>query len=135
MTDRQRDLVRHAWEHLRPHADLAVEIFYADLFRRDPALRDFIGEKLSAQKPPLVPALDTLVRGLDDLDTLLPAVRQLGRHRAEHGLHYAAPGALRAALLHTLHETLGPLFTPEVRQACIAVHDLVAATARSLATA
>jgi hemoglobin-like flavoprotein len=129
MTDRQRDLVQSTWEYVLPLADIAVELFYAELFRRDPSLRDFIADKLSAQKRILVPGFAILVRGLDDLDTFLPALRQLGRRHPDHGVHYAAPDSARAALLHTLREILGPLFTPEVEEAWTAVYDLIATTA------
>ena len=67
MTDRQRDLVQNTWEYVLPLADIAVELFYAELFRRDPSLRDFIGDKLSAQKRILVPGFAILVRGLDGI--------------------------------------------------------------------
>jgi hemoglobin-like flavoprotein len=129
MTDRQRDQVQNTWEYVLPLADIAVELFYAELFRRDPSLRDFIGDKLSAQKRILVPGFAILVRGLDDLDTFPTALRQLGRRHPGHGIHYAAPDSARGALLHTLREILGPLFTPEAEQAWTAVYDLIATAA------
>ena len=137
MTNRQRDLVQCTWEYVLPLADVAVEMFYAELFRRDPSLRDFIADKLSAQKRILVPSFAILVRHLDDLDTFLPALRQLGRRHPRHGVHYASPDSARGALLHTLREILGPLFTPEAEEAWLVVYDLIAtaATDHSLAAA
>lgn len=129
MTERQRDLVQYTWEYVLPLADIAVEVFYADLFRRDPSLRDFIADKLPAQKRILVPGFAILVRGLSDLDTFLPALRQLARRHSDHSVHYASPDAVRAALLHTLSEMLGPLFTAETEEAWNAVYDLIAETA------
>lgn len=126
MTPRQRHLVQSTWEYVLPLASIAVELFYARLFRLDPSLRPFIAEKLPAQKRILVPGLTILVHGLNDLDSFLPAIRQLGRRPDCDGIAYAAPDTLRDALLHTLGEILGPLYTLETESAWNAFYDLIA---------
>lgn len=126
MTDRQRELVQAVWAYVGPLPDVAVELFYAELFRRDPTLRAFVADRLPAQKRLLFPAIDILVRGLDDPSALRAAARQLGRRHAAGGVEYARPGTVRGALLHVMRETAGPLFTPEAEDAWIAFHDFLA---------
>jgi hemoglobin-like flavoprotein len=75
------------------------------------------------------------VRGLDRLDELVPAVRDLGTRHAAYGVkdgHYETVGA---ALLWTLERGLGPEFTPEVEEAWVAVYRLLAATMKDAARA
>jgi nitric oxide dioxygenase len=68
------------------------------------------------------------VGGLQDLDTLVPAVKALGARHAGYGVtqtHYALVGE---ALLFTLERGLGAGFTPAVRAAWIKVYGVLAAT-------
>jgi len=64
-----------------------------------------------------MPMLGTAVAGLGHLDTLVPAMRALGRRHTGYGVktkHYAPVGS---ALLWTLEKGLGMSFTPEVKDA------------------
>lgn len=70
-----------------------------------------------AQGQKLMQALALVTNSLDQLDTILPEVKQLGIRHARYGMnegHYATVGA---ALLWTLEKNLGPALTPEVRAA------------------
>jgi hemoglobin-like flavoprotein len=62
------------------------------------------------------------------LDSLVPAVRDLGRRHAEYGLRGAGYNTVGAALLWTLEQGLGGEFTPEVMDACIAAYTILAPT-------
>jgi hemoglobin-like flavoprotein len=68
------------------------------------------------------------VRGLDNLNQLIPAVEDLGRRHGNYGVrdeHYKTVGG---ALLWTLERGLGEHFTQDVREAWIAVYEVLALT-------
>lgn len=121
MTHRQLELVRSTWAYALPLADLGVEMFYAELFRLDPGLRELLQPSLPAQKRLLAPALGMLVEHLDDSEAFLAASRQIGRLDHLRSLRQAAPADLRDAFLHALRETAGAVCNDESRQAWIAV--------------
>ena len=81
---------------------------------------------LAAQRRKLLTALAAVVGGLDRLDEILPAVRELGRRHARYGAepgHYATVGR---ALISTLEQGLGAGFTPATRRVWIEAYNLLA---------
>jgi hemoglobin-like flavoprotein len=68
------------------------------------------------------------VRGLDDLDSIVPAVQALGRRHAGYGVSPSHFDTVATALLWTLEMGLGPRFTPDVRDAWVAVYTLLTTT-------
>jgi len=54
---------------------------------------------------------------IDQLDAILPAVRQLGERHRGYGVSADHYGPVGAALLWTLEQGLGSAFTPEVKAA------------------
>jgi nitric oxide dioxygenase len=93
-------------------------IFYARLFELDSRLEGlFSNTDMPKQRKVLMQTLAVVVKSIDKLDQLVPAVRALGRRHASYGVrteHYATVGA---ALLWTLEQGLGDAFTSEVREA------------------
>jgi len=80
------------------------------------------------QRRKLMTMLAMVVKGLERLDTLIPAVRALGERHAGYGVqdeHYATVGA---ALLWTLGQGLGDSFTPEVEAAWTVAYTVLADT-------
>ena len=72
---------------------------------------------MAEQRRKVIQALTLAVEGLDDLDTLLPAIRDLGRRHHGYGVndkHYESVGV---ALLWTLQQGLGAAWTPAVASA------------------
>ena len=72
---------------------------------------------MAAQRKVLMQTLTVVVKSIDRLDQIVPAVQALGRRHAGYGVreeHYATVGA---ALLWTLEQGLGEAFTPAVRDA------------------
>ena len=74
-------------------------------------------DDLSEQKKKLMAMLGTVVAGLNQLDTLMPAVRSLGRRHSGYGVTAAHYTPVGSALLWTLEKGLGEAFTPEVKDA------------------
>ena len=127
MTPQHQDLIRSSWAQIAPIADPAARIFYDRLFKLDPSLRPmFAFTDMDEQRKKLMQTLAVVVRGIEDLETLIPAVEALGRRHAGYGVqpgHYATVGR---ALLDTLAVGLGEDFTPEVRAAWSEAYELLA---------
>jgi hemoglobin-like flavoprotein len=118
MTPTEVGLIRESWTAVEPIADTAASLFYGRLFELDPAIeRLFRRTDMAAQRKVLMQTLTVVVKSLDKLDQIVPAVQALGRRHAGYGVreeHYATVGA---ALLWTLEQGLGEAFTPPVRDA------------------
>ena len=117
MTPQQIDLVQSSFKKVVPIAGTAADLFYDRLFEIAPEVRPLFPQDLGEQKKKLMTMLGTAVSNLHKLDTILPAVKDLGSRHKGYGVtaaHYAPVGA---ALLWTLEKGLGPDFTPEVKAA------------------
>ncbi len=126
MTPEQIDLVQSSWAKVAPIADQAADIFYGHLFENNPAVRSMFSEDMSKQKKALMGMLAVAVNGLDKLDTILPAVQELGRRHVAYGAMPEHYGAVAGSLLHTLGAGLGNDFTPEVKEAWTAAYNTLA---------
>lgn len=128
MTPNQIKLVQTSFAQVAPIAATAADLFYGRLFEVAPKLRPMFPEDLSEQKKKLMAMLGTAVAGLSQLDTLMPAVRALGRRHAGYGVtaqHYAPVGS---ALLWTLEKGLGEAFTPELKDAWATAYIVLSTT-------
>jgi hemoglobin-like flavoprotein len=127
MTPNQQQLIRDTWAQVTPIADEAARLFYERLFELDPALRRlFARTDMPAQRKNLVQTLTVVVKSIDKLEALVPAVEALGRRHAGYGVrprHYATVGQ---ALLDTLALGLGDSFTPDARDAWAEAYGLLA---------
>ncbi|WP_238364209.1 globin family protein [Mesobacterium pallidum] len=126
MTPRQIDLVQSTFRRIAPLQDVAADMFYARLFEIAPQLRPLFPEDMRSQKTMLMQMLSAAVTGLRDMDSILPALTDLGarhQHYKVQPQHYDFVGA---ALLETLREALGPDFTPEVEDAWAETYALLA---------
>jgi hemoglobin-like flavoprotein len=133
MTPRENHLVQKSFTTVAPIAEIAAALFYERLFTLDPSLRRLFRDDMKTQGRHLMATLTVAVRGLDDVETLLPVVQALGRRHLTYGVtdeHYATVGQ---ALLWTLEQGLGGAFTPDVRAAWTAVYELLAGAMRETA--
>ena len=129
------DLIRTSWSGVEPIADTAAGLFYGRLFELDPAIeRLFRRTDMAAQRKILMQTLTVVVKSLDKLEQLVPAVQALGRRHAGYGVresHYATVGE---ALLWTLEQGLGASFTPPVRAAWAEAYGILASVMIAAAT-
>jgi len=126
MTPQQRTLVQRSFEKVAPIGDTAARLFYERLFELDPNLRALFSKDISEQGRKLMQMLAYCVRGLDDWDALVPAVRELGVRHIEYRVADEDYDTVAEALLWTLEKGLGSDFTPEVRDAWRTVYCLLA---------
>ena len=127
MTPEQKKIVQRTWRLVVPIADKAATLFYDRLFEIDPSTRPmFRAETLAEQRKKLVQILAAAVSGLDDLDALVPVVKDLGRRHAGYGVTAAHYDSVGQALLWTLEQGLGAAWTPEAKAAWTEVYGLIA---------
>jgi hemoglobin-like flavoprotein len=118
---------------LLPIADTAASLFYGRLFEMDPSLQPLFSTDIAEQGKKLMQMITLSVNGLSKPESLLPAVRNLGRRHVDYGVkdeHYDTVGA---ALLWTLEKGLGDGFTPEVKEAWTETYVLLATTMKEAA--
>ena len=123
MTPQQIELVQRRFQKVVPIAGTAADLFYDRLFEIAPEMRSLFPDDISEQKRKLMAMLSTAVANLHKLDTILPAVKDLGQRHKGYGVmvvHYAPVGA---ALLWTLEKGLGSDFTPDVKAAWTATYN------------
>lgn len=128
MNTEQIALVQDSFGHVLPIADTAATLFYTRLFELDPALRPLFRGDMQEQGRKLMAMLRLAVNGLNRLDTLVPAVQDLGRRHVGYNVQAAHYDTVGAALLWTLAQGLGEAFTPAVEAAWTAVYTVLATT-------
>lgn len=135
VTPRQIELVQTTWEQVVPIADTAADLFYGQLFTIAPQVKPLFPEDMTEQKKKLMMMITVAVRGLNNVEALVPALHKLGAGHVAYGVkdeHYPIVGA---ALLWTLEKGLGEAWTDEVKEAWVAVYTLLADTMKAGAAA
>jgi len=130
----EMQLVQSTWSKVVPIADTAASLFYERLFELDPELRPlFESSDMVSQRKKLMQALALVVNGLNNPDSVLPQVEELGRRHVDYGVedrHYDTVGA---ALLWTLEQGLGEHWNPAARDAWTGAYGLVAGVMKTAA--
>ena len=119
MTPEQIERVRSSFANIAASQRKAALLFYRRLFELEPGLRPLLRSGRPARGARLVPILGDVVGALDQLERVLPRLRDLGRRYAARGVgpeHYATAGE---ALIWSLEQGLGAAFTRETRRAWI----------------
>jgi methyl-accepting chemotaxis protein/hemoglobin-like flavoprotein/PAS domain-containing protein len=129
----QTSLVQQTFAQVAPIADQAAALFYRRLFELDPSLSRLFKGDMVQQGYKLMQMIGAAVRGLDDMDKLVPVLKQIGSRHAGYGVQDAHYETVGTALLWTLQQGLGPAFTPEVRTAWTDVYGVLAQTMKAAA--
>jgi len=133
MTPHAKQLVQQSWALVAPISDVAAGLFSGRLFELDPSLRPLFKGDITEQGRKLMQTLAVVVKGIDNLDALVPAVEALGRRHGGYGVTDGHYDTVAAALLWTLEQGLGAAFTPEVRDAWVEAYTLLAAVMKRAA--
>jgi hemoglobin-like flavoprotein len=135
MTPKQIQLVQTSWKQVLPISDKAAELFYGRLFQLEPSYRRLFTTDSKEQGRKLMQMITVAVNGLPKLDTIVPAVEDLGRRHVEYDVTEEMYDTVGAALLWTLGQGLGPAFTPEVEEAWTETYNTLADVMKSAAYA
>jgi hemoglobin-like flavoprotein len=135
MNPNQVKLVQASFAKLQPMAPEVADLFYARLFEIAPNLRELFGKDMAEQKKKLTGMLATAVANLDQIDKIAFAVQGLGRRHAQYGVKDAHYTIVGEALIWTLCQSLGPVFTTAVRDAWIAAYTALATVMKEAARA
>lgn len=123
MDSAQIALVQDSFAKVVPIADAAAEIFYADLFESAPEVQPyFANSDMAEQGKKLMTTLGVVVRGLDNLDMVLPAARELAVRHVDYGVQAEDYGKVGASLIRTLEKGLGDAFAPDVKEAWLTAY-------------
>ena len=128
MTPQQISLVTTSWKQVMPISDTTAELFYGKLFEMNPALKPLFKGDMRAQGKKLMTMITTAVMSLDKLETIVPAVQDLGRRHAKYGVKDKDYDTVAGALLWTLGQGLGAGFTVEVKEAWVVTYTVLANT-------
>jgi len=105
------------------------------LFELDPELKALFKHNLQEQSHKLMQMIGLAVALLDRPDMLVHAVDALGRRHSVYGVKARDYSTVGEALILTLDEGLGEAFTPEVKDAWVAVYELISSTMQQTAAA
>jgi nitric oxide dioxygenase len=127
MNPTQVDLIRTSWSQVAPIQDQAAELFYGRLFELNPGLAPlFSHTDMAKQGKVLMQTLTVVVKSLDRLETIVPAVEALGRRHAGYGVVPEDFDTVGEALLWTLAQGLGDGFSADHRDAWAAAYSTLA---------
>ena len=91
----EADILRRTFELLAPKADDMILRFYDELFERHPAVVPMFKDTTKAkQAAMLVKAISTVIENVDDPDTLVPVLQQMGARHKNYGVHQHKVGAV-----------------------------------------
>jgi hemoglobin-like flavoprotein len=130
MTPENQALVRDSFAKVVPIAPQAAALFYDRLFVLDPSLKLLFKGDMIEQGRLLMAMIGTAVDNLDKLETIVPAVQDLGRRHATYGIQTAHYDTVASALLWTLGQGLGNAFTPPVEAAWTEAYTILATVMR-----
>lgn len=127
-TDEHKHIVQTTFAQVTD-ADLLASRFYARLFDIDPSTKPMFRGDMTEQRIKLMQTLAVVVKSLDDLSSIVPAIQHLGKRHVAYGVTIEHWNSVGQALLWTLAETFGDAFTDDVREAWAAAYTLIAQTA------
>lgn len=133
ITAQQKEMVQNSFAKVEPIADTAAEIFYNQLFEFDPNLRGLFKGDMKSQGRKLMSTLKVAIKGLDDLDSLVPVLEKIAVQHLDYGVKAEDYTTVGNALLYALKAGLGDSWTPELRQAWIDTYKIVAQVMKSKA--
>src|ERR1700704_2029198 len=117
MNPTQIKLVQESFSKVAPISEAAAVIFYDRLFEIAPAVKAMFPADMTEQRKKLMMMLASVVNGLGNLETILPAASALAKRHVGYGAkpeHYSVVGG---ALLWTLEKGLGEAWTNELADA------------------
>ncbi|MGD2120079.1 MAG: globin family protein [Chromatiales bacterium] len=133
MTPEQATLVKESWAKVMPIAETAAELFYGKLFELDPELKPLFKGDMKEQGRKLMAMINTAVNALDKLETVVPAVQDMGKRHVGYGVKAKDYDTVGEALIWTLGAGLKDDFTDDTKAAWVEVYTVLATTMKDAA--
>jgi hemoglobin-like flavoprotein len=117
MTPEQIALIQQSFAKVAPISETAAVLFYDRLFEVAPSVRAMFPADMTEQRRKLMAMLATVVGGLSNLESILPAASALAKRHVAYGAraeHYPVVGE---TLLWTLEKGLGEAWTADLAAA------------------
>lgn len=127
MDSRRVALVQDSFAQIIPLPDETAAYFYDRLFALAPEVRPLFKGDMAKQGRKLVMTLATIVNGLDHLDRIMPAARELAIRHVRYGVREKHYDQVGRALLDTLRAKLGAAFDRETEAAWAEAYQLLSA--------
>lgn len=132
LTDHQKSLVQRTWTKVAQDPDRVAGLFYNKLFELDPSTRRlFENTDIVDQGRRITQMVTVFVGDIGMIESIVPAVHQLGKRHLDYGVTEAQYDSLGASLYWALEQVLGPDWTPEVADAWRSTYELLADTMKA----
>jgi len=122
MDSTQIKLVQDSFSKVGPISEQAAVIFYDRLFEVAPSVKAMFPADMTEQRKKLMATLAVVVKGLSNLESILPAASALAKRHVGYGATPAHYPVVGGALLWTLEKGLGEAWTPETAAAWTAAY-------------
>lgn len=120
------DRLRWSWAEVTKHgADGFVLDFYSALELANPGIDSLFSDDMRDQRDKITAALNLVVAGAHDLNSVIPTLQRLGRDHRRFGALPEHFPKVKAALLETLAAHLDDRWTPEVEKDWVDAIDAV----------
>jgi hypothetical protein len=93
------DLVQHSFLRIEPIDMVVGRTFYERVFETNPEIRKLFTGDMESQGERFMDMVGAAVTRLDDLEALLPVVRQLGARHRKYGVETSHYGAFAEVLI------------------------------------
>lgn len=121
----EAQLIHNSSKLIRKSMQAFSQAFYRELFRLHPKVQQLFLLNIKDQASKFAQVFELLVASVDDLDRILPVLKELGYRHRHYGItdwHYEVAGT---ALLRTIEKSLGPHHNAEIQQAWLKVYQLL----------
>ena len=128
LTNHQIDLIKDSFTIAVKNRDDLVTDFYRTLFAEAPSVRGLFPDDITTQAKMLAAALHMAVRKLDEIESLIEPLHDLGARHVGYGAkpeHYAV---VAGVLVGCLAKSVGPTWTQAHSQAWEAALTVIAQT-------
>lgn len=133
MTPEEIELVQSSWAKVKPISETAAELFYGRLFEIAPEVKPYFKGDMKDQGRKLMLMITTAVNALRDLESVVPAIQDMGKRHVGYGVKEKDYDSVGSALIWTLEQGLGDDFTPETQSAWIKTYDILSSTMKQAA--
>jgi len=128
LTEKQIELIQDSFGLVIPISDTAASIFYTRLFEIAPEVKPLFHNDIELQGRKLMEMLTYLVGSLADLEEIIPAIEGLAKRHVAYGIKNEYYQFVGESLIFTLEKGLADEFTPEVKEAWVALYTLLSKT-------